>query len=126
MEKLGRLTHIDLGKLGFDQKNGNDLQQLGILAAHMWNSSGRNVDNWCALGLRVVLGKTLASFESSLPPTSQISPWFQISWSFDFQITRPGKHTKNYGQIHHAFSGSIHYFYGQRLFSVSIKTCIGD
>ena len=27
---------------------------------------------------------------------------------------------------HHAFSGSIHYFYGQRPFSVSIRTCIGD
>jgi len=27
-------------------------------------------------------------------------------------FTRPGKHTKNYGKIHHAINGKTHYFYG--------------
>jgi len=29
-----------------------------------------------------------------------------------FHVIPSGKHTKNYGKIHHVIAGKIHYFYG--------------
>ena len=56
----------------------------------------------------------------------QRSLWFLIGYGYGCVLletfhknTRPGKHTKNDGKIHHAINGKIHYFD----WSFSIANC---